>query len=252
MENLSKPVQKTLTVMEYMAAHPHETSSLEHLSQQCDIPKATLLRILNTFVHYGYISKTASKRYLCNFAFSKAIPLDAEHLTLLEDVLKSLVKECRQSVEILTVNGKQVYWYDKLEDPELQVRIAAQIGFKRTLYELDALSRIYLKFLGVKWVERQFDVSSFYTASNEYRELSWEDARYLIESANAEGVEYDVLGNRNGIRRFVTVISSPTGEFLYLLTIAEPALLINNTDEHIQKHISLLRKYKQELLHSTQ
>jgi hypothetical protein len=66
-----------------------------------------------------------------------------------------------------------------------------------------------------------------------------------------EGIEYDVLGNRNGIRRFVTVISSPTGEFLYLLSIAEPALVINNTDEHIRKNVSLLRKYKQELLHST-
>ncbi len=244
----SKPVERTITVMEYMTAHPNETISLERLSNESGIAKSTLMRILNTFLQYGYITKVQNKGYISNFLFSKAIPLDANHLIRIEEVVQQLVDECEQSAEILTVNGKNLYWYDKVEHPEMCLRISAQIGFKRTLYELDAPARLYLKFLGMDEVLAQFDSSSFYTASNEYQPLSWEEAKELIEGVNKEGVEYDLLGNRNGIRRFATIISSSTGEFLYILCIAEPALLINDTGKHIRKNLSLLRKYRNILM----
>jgi DNA-binding IclR family transcriptional regulator len=247
----SKPVEKTIAVMEYLSTHPKEVFSLERLSRECSIPKTTLLRILNTFLKHGYITKTSSKGYICNFLFTKEIPLDADHLGKIEETLKKLVEECRQSVEILIVNGKNLQWYDKLEHPDLSIRVVAQVGFKRALYELDAPSRAYLKFIGMDEVMTQFDTSSFYTASSEYRELSWLEAENIIEESDSEGVEYDLAGNRNGVRRFAIVISSSAREFLYLLCIAEPALLMDYEKAHIQKNISLLQQYKQELMQLT-
>lgn len=249
--NISKPVEKTIAVMEYMYAHPKESFSLENLSRECGIPKTTMLRIVSTFLQHGYLSRTERKEYLCNFVFTKAIPLNAEHLIKIKEILQKLVDECHQSAEILTVNGKNLQWYDRVEHPELPIRIAAQIGAKRTLYELDAPSRMYLKFLGLDQVIAQFETSSFYTSSSTLTELEWREAKKIIEMADVENVEYDLTGNRHGVRRFATIISSATGEFLYLLCLAEPALWVDDENGHLQKNMTLLQKYKDELMKLT-
>jgi DNA-binding IclR family transcriptional regulator len=79
-------------------------------------------------------------------------------------------------------------------------------------------------------------------------ELSWEEARCLIEETDADGVAYDISGNRNHMRRFVVLVESRAGEFLYLLCLVEPALRMEDEPEHVDRLVGLLLKYREELL----
>lgn len=246
----SKPVEKTLAVMEYLAAHASETFSLEALSSACGIPKTTLLRILRTLALHGYVVKSSAREYRGNLALTRTLPLAEGHLRLLKAVLRELAEASRQSAEILIARGRHLVWYDKLEHPGLALRIAATVGFTRTLYELDAPARLYLKHLGLAAVQARFDTSAFYTASSEYTPLTWPQAQAMIQAVNVDEPAYDMAGNANGIRRFAMLIQPPGGTFPYLLCLAEPALIRFNADDHLQKNLRLLRKSAQKLLHS--
>jgi DNA-binding IclR family transcriptional regulator len=169
-------------------------------------------------------------------------------MELVEEILKRLVTESGQSAEILTVNGKMLYWYDVLAYEEQGIRAAAQVGFKRTLYELDAPARLFHRHRGIDKTAASFDQSSFYTALPVYTDVSWEKARTLIEAGSVDGVEYDLSGNRNSMRRFVTLIQSPAGEFLYLLSLVEPALRVDDEKAHVARNSELLLRYREKLM----
>lgn len=243
----SKPLERALSVIEHMNTRHDRAYSLEELSKDSGVAKTTLLRIMNTLIDFGYVSKTQKKRYVTNFRLSKLLPLDPAHHRYLESVLREIVIETRQSAEIITVNGKNLYWYDKVESRRLPLRIAAFPGFRRTLYELDAPSRLYLKHLSVDTVSHQFDTTGFYTAAPEYASVTWEEAVDLLESVDTKGIEFDLEGNRHGIRRFCALTESKSGEFQYILAIAEAALRVPDEKAHIEKNCSILKQHMKQL-----
>lgn len=221
--------------------------TLDELARVSGVPKTTLLRILNTLVETGYVSKTRKKRYVANFQLTKLIPLDSAHHRHLEAVLETVSRETGQTAEIITVTGKSLYWYDRFEPAGFGVRVAAQRGFRRTLYELDAPSRLYLSRIGIDKVGEEFDRTAFYTAMPQYAPVSWDAARALIRGTKPDCVAFDQTGNRNGIRRFATAITSKQGAVLYLLAIAEPAVVVSSWDEYAKRLTDVLIDQRQRL-----
>jgi DNA-binding IclR family transcriptional regulator len=243
----SKPLEKALAVIEYMNMRHDRAYTLEDLSRDSGVAKTTLLRIMNTLIDYGYVSKTRKKRYVTNFYLTKLLPLDPAHHRHLESVLREIATETGQSGEIITINGKNLYWYDKAESRQLPLKIAAYPGFRRSLYELDAPARLYLKHLSIDTVSQQFDTTGFYTAAPAYSSVSWEEATAIIEPVDPKEIEYDLEGNRNGIRRFCVLVESKSGEFQYILAIAEAALRIPDEAAHIETNCSILKRHVKRL-----
>lgn len=221
--------------------------TLDELARFSGVPKTTLLRILNTLVETGYVSKTRKKGYVANFQLTKLIPLDSAHHRHLEGVLETVSRETGQTAEIITVTGKSLYWYDRFEPTGFGVRVAAQRGFKRTLYELDAPSRLYLSRIGTGAVGQEFDTTAFYTAMPHYAPLPWEVARARIAAAASHEVVFDESGNRNGIRRFATAITSQQDTVLYLLAVAEPAVVVSSWDDYVTRLRDVLLDQRQRL-----
>lgn len=244
----SKSLEKALTVMELLQEEGAKTPlTLDRLVRRCGVPKTTVLRILTTLVSHGYASKTNKKRYVANFQLTKMLPLDSAHHQHLEGILAAVSREAKQAAEIITATGKSLYWYDRAEPPDLSVRIVAERSFKRTLYELDAPARLYLRYYGKLKIQEQFDTSGFYTASPRFTPLTWEEAWSAIEAVDPQGVTFDRLGNRNGIRRFATAITSKTGDLLYMLCIAEPAMMKDDLEAHVAKIVGLLGRSRRAL-----
>ncbi len=241
----SPPVEKTLAVLE-LFSRLQDGITLKEAASLTGIAQATLLRILNTLVTSGYLIRLDGKKYISNFNLSRYgdIPgwLDSE----LSKVLQRLCDSTGQSAEIITVKGDSLFWYDKLEPPEMPIRISAKPGFKRQIYELDAPSRCYLNYIGASHVAEKYDTEKFYNV--EYKSQSWSEAVEIFSADSADSIRYDRHGNSNGIRRYAALVTDQNDNFCFILSIAEAAVPVNNTPEHIEKVINALEHERNTLI----
>ena len=62
--NFSNSVERSIAVVEFLAAHPRETFSLSEIARRCGIPKPTAHKILGTLQARGWVSRsTVDLRY---------------------------------------------------------------------------------------------------------------------------------------------------------------------------------------------
>ncbi|HEX67873.1 MAG TPA: HTH domain-containing protein [bacterium] len=231
-------LENGLKVLEFL----NETKgrfTLEELHRHLGISRATLLRILNTLMDLGYVMRDSRKAF-----FSTATILihhSPGGKILLEkaiSMLDELLQASGQTVEILTPRGKYLYWIEHREPPSLPIRIVAKQGFRRTLYELDAPSRVCLRNYPVEFIEEFFDRNAFYTTGKVYRRLSWEDAKKLIYSS--ADIEFDEEGNANMVRRIAGALKRGE-ELVGIVAIAEPAFSMPRT--HFEKMCDLVKGF---------
>lgn len=244
---MSEPVRRVVSVLEYFARHPTDSVTQTQVAEACGISGATLHRIIRTLEDSGYIFRDGSRRYRSNMVFRKLIGVSADYYHALTRAIGAIVAETSQSAEAIIVRGNEFEWYHKQEDPDMSVRIRARTGFRRGMYELDALSRLYLAELDWSEVERRFDVENFYLSGDPHTLIGSSAARRVIEAVNRHGVEYDTRGNGRGVRRFATAVRGPSGEFVHILSIAEAAYEISDWPAHCARNIAILERWRDEL-----
>jgi DNA-binding IclR family transcriptional regulator len=239
--------EKAFIVLEWFSNNQHKQANLKEIAEQTKIPMASLLRLLKTMIIRGYISRTKEKKYSSLFSITRSEKSCNSILAIIEIVMKQLLEKCEQSVELLTVNKSNLYWLKKFEVPDLPLIIHAHEGFSRTLYELDAPSRLYLNYLGIEDVEKEFIISKFYCQESTKTIQDWTTAEKMIADANYKQVVFDHAGNGSLIRRYAAMIMDQTDNFSYILTIAEPALEHTSNDTHFKKQVSLLENAQTEI-----
>ncbi|HEX2556101.1 MAG TPA: helix-turn-helix domain-containing protein [Microvirga sp.] len=244
---MSEPVRRTLSVLEYFAGRPRDAFTQAQIAEACDISGATLHRIIKTLEDSGYIFRDGSRRYRCNVVFRKLIGVPAEYFDVLTRVISAIVSETAQSAEAIIVRGDAFEWYHKEEHPEMSVQIRARTGFRRGVYELDALSRLYLSEIGWPEVERRFDTEAFYRPGARHEPVSSPEARRIIEATDPHGVAYDIEGNGRGVRRFATTVRGPRGELVHILSIAEAAYPTSDESLHVAQTSAILVRRREEL-----
>lgn len=149
------------------------------------------------------------------------------YLAKLDSTIREFTLQLGVSAEVIVVAGHELLWHSKTDYPDPSVVIRASVGFRRSLYELDVLSQLFLSRLDWDDVQAQFYMDGFYSALRETGEApAWlpEPAvRDALDRMRTEVVAADLEGNHVGIRRCATVVEDPNGRFLHLLALAEPA-----------------------------
>mgnify|MGYP006270091023 CR=1 FL=1 len=247
--NGSEPTARILKVLRFAAGRYDQPFTLHEAASETGVPKATLLRIIRTLVGEGYLAGVG-KRYESNVVFETRLPVSPDHIARLDAVLEDLAEYTGQTAEVITAKVPDLLWLKKRESSRISVRVVARPGVTRSIYELDAPARLYLKSAGIDYVRREL-VPGFFHAGPNKRELSDDDALAWIESIDESGVEYDVEGNSNGIRRYVAAVSGDGDRFLYLIAVAEPATPRNNERKHLDEMIAALERARRHLLERT-
>jgi DNA-binding IclR family transcriptional regulator len=232
------PTSRILAVMEYAHRCHNEAFSLNDIAKSTGQSKATLSRIIRTLVDAGYLIDLSGK-YRSNLFFDIRIPASQQHMAKLDSVLDELVHASGLTVEVLAIKLPDLYWFDKRTHPALQIRVVAEAGMTRTLYELDAPARLFLAVQGVDFVKRELLPGFFHEGPAKQR-LPVEEAIARIEATDPAGVVFDREGNINEIRRYAVAVHAPDGHFRYLLSIAELAVAYNDRPEHTRRIIQLL------------
>ena len=243
---------RTLQVLEYfMSAGPGPIKQVD-VARACDISAGTLNRILKTLSEWGYLFRTSEKYCVRNFRLERNVPLSETYLQYLDTAIQSLAEKTGASAEIVVVAGHELLWHSRTPFPDEDVIIRANVGFRRSLYELDALARLYVSRMSWEEISSYFFTDGFYATEFEgKRELiliSESRAKEMIDECRDSDFAYDLSGNHVGIRRFATVIESPEGEFLHLLSLAEPASKLRISADYVSKMQSELFAAREELM----
>ena len=221
------PTERTLQVLEYiMAAGPGPLKQVD-IARDCGVPPATLNRIVRSLSDWGYLFRTSEKYIVRNFRMERNVPMSEKYLAELDRTMRTLSAQLKVSAEVVVVAGHELLWHSKTDYPDPNVIIRANVGFRRSLYELDVLSRLYLSRLDWADLEARFYTDGFFETPRTPGEvgpsLTTTDVKARLAQVRDGVFAADLRGNHVGIRRFGTVIQDPDGKFLHLLALAEPA-----------------------------
>lgn len=242
------PTGRTLQVLEYiMAAGPGPVKQID-IARHCGLSPSTLNRIVKSLSDWGYLFRTSEKYCVRNFRLERNVPMSQSYLAKLDNTMRDLSKQLGVSAEVIVVAGHELLWHSKTDYPDPNVVIRASVGFRRSLYELDVLSQLYLSRLDWNDVQAQFFTDGFFGTLREAGQATpWlpkpavQDA---LEHMRSEVFAADPIGNHVGIRRCATVVEDPNGKFLHLLALAEPA---DQPNGEIEKYKDALLSVRDEL-----
>lgn len=230
-----------------MAAGPNPLKQVD-IARDCGLPASTLNRIIKSLSDWGYLFRTSEKYVVRNFRLERNVPMSARYLAQLDETICHLTARHNVSAEIVVVAGHELLWHSKTDYPDSSVEIRARVGFRRSLYELDVLSQLYLSRLDWQDIETQFFTDGFFeTLSNKGQTvvpLKAIDVKKRLAQIRNKVFHADVQGNHVGIRRFATVIQDPDGKFLHLLALAEP---VDKTCMNIETYQDALLEARSEL-----
>ena len=229
-----------------MASGPEPVKQVD-ISRNLGISPATVNRIVKTLSERGYLFRTSEKYCVRNFRLIRNVPMSENYLSVLSDLMNDITATHRVSVEAVVVSGFDLLWHSRTQLPDASVAIRAATGFRRSLYELDAMSRLYLSRIGWDEVSYKFFPGGFFKTGLEMKSLAPSEARRIIEKVATETFDMDFEGNHVGVRRFATIIEDDAGNFLHLLSIAQAAVPVRDKDAHIANARAVLSSAREKL-----
>lgn len=222
-----------------MASGPDPVKQID-ISRDLGISAATVNRIVRTLSERGYLFRTSEKYCVPNFRLIRNVPMSEDYLSVLSNLMNGVTAKHCVSVEVVVATGFDLLWHSRTQLPDATVAIRAVPGFRRSLYELDAMSRLYLSRLGWDEVSYKFFAGGFFKTGLEMGGLAPGEARRIIEKNADQTFDLDFDGNHVGVRRFATIIEDGDSNFLHLLSIAEAAVPVRDKVEHIENARAIL------------
>lgn len=234
-----------------MAAGPGPVKQVD-IARDCGLSPSTLNRIVKSLSEWGYLFRTSEKYCVRNFRMERNVPMSDAYLAQLDKTMRNLSNELGVSAEVVVVAGHELLWHSKTEHPDPNVIIRANVGFRRSLYELDVLAQLYLSRMQWDEVQARFYLDGFFETvrkpGQETRWLASKTVRTRLGKMRKQIFAADLDANHMGIRRFATVIDDPSGKFLHLLTVAEAASTVADESKLVHRYRTALLNARDELL----
>ena len=137
-------LQKTLDILEALKKSG-DGIGLAELARSVRMPKATVYRILTTLEVRGYLNRSVHGGYKISdkfFSLQRDLSPEQRLLRLAPAILERIVAECRETVNLGTLDGGEVVMIATVESPQT-VRMASKVGNRRCLHTT-AIGKILL------------------------------------------------------------------------------------------------------------
>lgn len=204
-----------------------------HLIEETGLAASTVYRLVGELENLGYLRKASDRKLIPSFSFEQAMAIGGMELQSLNDACRAVSSRLIAASEFISLRRQNLFWHISEESGQQSLRLRAGVGFIRGSYELDCISRMALAHAPTDDVERVWDVSGFYDVGVSGGKVPWAHAKAQISSVDLDGMEFDLMGNAKGIRRYCVAINGADGEFAGMLTVAEAATPLRDVEGHI-------------------
>lgn len=212
---------------------PEGGLTAQEVVERAGLPASTGYRILTELQDLGLVHRVAQRRLIANFSFERRLHCPGLEPEVLAEACASLSAEMTVASEVVVLSGHNMLWHIVEQHPEQAIRLRAYPGFMRASYELDSISRLALAHRPAELLERSWDTGAFYTTGIDRRPLVWPEARDMIANVDCHDMQYDMMGNAKGIRRYCVAIHDADDKMICLLTIAEAATPVRDEVRHV-------------------
>ena len=244
---MSKNFARILTLAEFLSDAPKSGWSKSEVAEQSGLPPSSVYRLLTEMEIAGYIYKTSMGGLLPNFAFERRIGIGNIAPDRLRAACAQVSAQLECASEIILRRGHNLLWHITDEHPNQAIKLRAHPGYVRATYELDSMSRMVLSYCNRADIEKTWDIDGFYEVGILRERMSWETASEKIFATDKNAMQYDILGNSRGVRRFCVTVNDAEGDFVCLLTSAEAAVPLRDEDAHVEKIRNTLLSARQSL-----
>jgi IclR family transcriptional regulator, KDG regulon repressor len=122
-------------IMDYLSENPNQT--LQNIAQNTEMTTSTTLKILDTLLLIGFVSRDKNKNYrlgskLIRYANQGVDQLDLVELTLL--YLEKLQKLIDETIHLGVLVDNEILYVNKLEAKHQTIRMSSRVGITRPLY----------------------------------------------------------------------------------------------------------------------
>lgn len=205
----------------------------QEVVDRAGLPASTGYRILTELQELGLVHRAAERRLIANFSFQRRLHCPGLDPEVLSRACARLSNEMAAAAEVVVLSGHNMLWHIVEQHPEQAIRLRAFPGFMRASYELDSISRLALAHRSVDSLKKSWDTSGFYTAGVDRQPLEWDAAWDMISAVDPHDMQYDMMGNAKGIRRYCVAVHDSKGEMICLLTVAEAATPLRDEAQHV-------------------
>ena len=180
---------------------------------------------------------TAPPRGVCfqTFLLNDELAMGAISPELLREACAGVSTLLQTASEIILRRGHNLLWHVTDEHPLQPIKLRAHPGYVRATYELDSISRLVLAHCDMAQIERSWDTSAFYKVGIDGARVNWAEAKEMILATDKKAMQYDMLGNAKGVRRFCIAVTDADGKFVCILTAAEAAIPVRDETEHVAR-----------------
>lgn len=225
-QNAISVVAKAFTALEALRGADFGLP-LKDIAKATQLPKTTTFRILYTLERQGYVEKVAGNgRYRLTSKLMEFVTEKADHRRLQDlagPVMKKLLSEFQETVNLGVLEGDHVLYLDVMESPHL-FRLAASVGQRGSIHAT-AVGKALAAFLPAEVVEAAIKNAGFrkYTERTIQRMLQ---LREELARVRRRGYAIDEQEIVEGVRCLGAPILDRSGRAVAAISVSGPIVRV--------------------------
>lgn len=183
----------------------HDALSLDEIASETHVPKASILRILDTLTELGAVMRLKERK--AYRAVSLVMPRQQDFKQYLRFQLQELADKCDACVEWYEADTQGMRIVQRYSAPQNEVQVQARLGFIRQWYaEVEAVSLCALAFSDTLQMLPADAHLWSYDQDGEHRSVSQQELAQRLEILRTNQWVCDDFYNDHGVRRMAAPV----------------------------------------------
>ncbi|MCH3907301.1 MAG: IclR family transcriptional regulator [Sphaerochaeta sp.] len=222
-------VVRTIAILESLA---HCTSiNLEQLSKQTKLPKATLLRFLNTLIGLGYVYRDPADQYSLTLKMFSVGSHGLEHIDLIglaNPVAQKLCDSLGETVHMGILEGNHAVYVLKKES-SYTIRMYSRVGKSIPLY-CTGIGKVFLASMTEEELQRYLS-STILKPYTPHTIRDAESLRKELELVRQRGWATDEEEHEIGTLCIASPVKDYTGKTVAAMSVTWPLFRFNRAEQ---------------------
>ena len=228
-KGIVQSIDRALSILEVLSDYS-EGLGVTEISEQVNLHKSTVYRLLTTLIYKGYVVQDAeTNKYGITLKLFELGSKKVESMDLLsvsKEYTKKLMESVNEVVHLVVREGSEIVYIDKVEANNT-IMMASTIGKRSPMY-CTSVGKAILAHLPEKKVKEIWDNSKI-VKYTDYTITDFEELKTELEDIRQKGYAVDNEENEMGVRCIGVPIFNRHGKVEAAISISGPAIRVTES-----------------------